>query len=65
VPADATDDAAVRAAGVLAEKGYWMWTFQAPTRELTSWGSTGELLVGGSRQRMHLGVGLCVGLATG
>jgi hypothetical protein len=31
------DDATVRAAGVLAEKGYWTWMFQAATEELTSW----------------------------
>jgi hypothetical protein len=37
VPADATEDAAVRATGVLAGKGYWTWVFQAATEELTSW----------------------------
>jgi hypothetical protein len=31
------DDMTVRAAGVLAEKGHWMWMFQAATEELTSW----------------------------
>ncbi len=36
-PGDVVDDVAVRAAGVLAEKGYWMWMFQAATEELTSW----------------------------
>ena len=34
---DVVDDVAVRAAGELEEKGYWMWTFQAATEELTSW----------------------------
>jgi len=38
VPYNAVDRAAVRAAGVLAEKGYWTWTFQAATEDLTSWG---------------------------
>ncbi|CAN5633515.1 MAG: hypothetical protein H0T55_05915 [Rubrobacteraceae bacterium] len=36
-PDDAVDDVAVRAAGVLAEKGYWTWMFQAATEEFTSW----------------------------
>lgn len=31
------DDVAVRAATVLAEKGYWMWLFQAATEDLTAW----------------------------
>jgi len=35
--ADEVDRAAVRAAGVLAEKGHWTWMFQAATEELTSW----------------------------
>jgi len=35
--ADAVDRAAVDAAGVLAEKGYWTWMFQAATEDLTSW----------------------------
>ncbi len=34
---DVVDRATVRAAGVLAEKGYWTWMFQAATEELTSW----------------------------
>ncbi len=34
---DVVDRVTVRAAGVLAEKGYWTWMFQAPTIELTSW----------------------------
>ena len=34
---DVVDDAAVRAAAVLAEKGYWMWLFQAATEDLTTW----------------------------
>ncbi len=37
VPADAVDDVAVRAAGLLAEKGYWTWVCQAATQDLTSW----------------------------
>jgi hypothetical protein len=36
-PGNVVDDVDVRAAGVLAEKGYWMWMFQAATEELTSW----------------------------
>jgi hypothetical protein len=35
--ADAVDRAAVRAAGVLAEKERWTWIFQAATEDLTSW----------------------------
>jgi hypothetical protein len=31
------DDVAVRAAIVLAEKGNWMWLFQAATEDLTAW----------------------------
>jgi hypothetical protein len=34
---DVLDQVAVRAAGVLAEKGHWTWMFQAATEELTSW----------------------------
>ena len=34
---DVVDQVAVRAAGVLAEKGYWTWMFQAATEDLTSW----------------------------
>ena len=34
---DIVDQVTVRAAGVLVEKGYWMWLFQAATEELTSW----------------------------
>jgi len=34
---DVVDQVTVRAAGVLAKKGYWMWLFQAATEELTSW----------------------------
>ena len=37
VPAGVVDDVAVRAAGVLAEKGYLTWMFQAATEDLTSW----------------------------
>jgi hypothetical protein len=37
VPAGVEDDVALRAAGVLAEKGYWNWMFQAATEDLTSW----------------------------
>jgi hypothetical protein len=37
VPASVEDDVAVRAAGVLAEKGFWTWMFQAATEDLTSW----------------------------
>jgi hypothetical protein len=37
VPASVVDDVAVRAAGVLVEKGYWTWMFQAATENLTSW----------------------------
>ena len=37
VPGDVVDDVAIRAAGVLAEKGYWMWLFQAATEDLTTW----------------------------
>ena len=36
-PGDVVDDVAIRAAGVLAEKGYWMWLFQAATEDLTTW----------------------------
>ena len=35
--AEVVDRVAVRAAGVLAEKGYWTWMFQAATEDLTSW----------------------------
>jgi len=35
--ADVVDQVAVRAAGVLAEKGHWTWMFQAATEELTTW----------------------------
>ena len=35
--ADVVDQVAVRAAGVLAEKGYWTWMFQAATEDLTTW----------------------------
>jgi hypothetical protein len=35
--ANAVDRAAVRAAGVLAEKEHWTWIFQAATEDLTSW----------------------------
>jgi hypothetical protein len=31
------DDVAVRAAAMLAEKGYWRWMFQAATEGLTTW----------------------------
>jgi hypothetical protein len=34
--ADVVDQVAVRAAGVLAEKGYWTWMFQAASEDLTS-----------------------------
>ncbi len=34
--ADVVDQMAVRAAGVLAEKGHWTCMFQAATEELTS-----------------------------
>ena len=37
VPATVVDDAALRAAGVLAGKGYRTWMFQAATEDLTSW----------------------------
>jgi protein-S-isoprenylcysteine O-methyltransferase Ste14 len=30
-------DVAVRAAGMLAEKGHWAWMFQAATEDLTTW----------------------------
>jgi hypothetical protein len=36
-PGYVVDDVAVRAAGVLAERGYWMRMFQATTEDLTSW----------------------------
>jgi hypothetical protein len=35
--ADVVDQVAIRAAGVLAKKGYWTWMFQAATEDLTSW----------------------------
>jgi hypothetical protein len=35
--ANAVDRAAVHAAGILAERGYWTWMLQAATDELTSW----------------------------
>ncbi len=35
--AGVVDQVAVRAAGVLAEKGHWTWMFQAATEDLTSW----------------------------
>ena len=35
--ADEVDRVAIRAAGVLAEKGYWTWMLQAATEDLTSW----------------------------
>lgn len=34
---DALDEMIVRSAGVLAEKGYWMWTFMAASEEGSSW----------------------------
>jgi hypothetical protein len=37
VPASVEDEVAVRAAGVLAEKGYWTWILQAATEDLNSW----------------------------
>ena len=37
VPSDVVEDVAVRAAVMLAEKGYWTWMFQAATEDLTSW----------------------------
>jgi hypothetical protein len=37
VPSDVVEDVAVRAAGVLAEKGYWTWMTQAATEDLTCW----------------------------
>ena len=36
-PGYVLEDVAVRAAGVLAQKGYWTWMFQAATEDLTSW----------------------------
>ncbi len=36
-PRCVVDYVAVRAAGVLAQKGHWTWMFQASTEELTSW----------------------------
>jgi hypothetical protein len=36
-PEFVVDDVAVLAAGVLAERGYWTWMFQAATEVLTSW----------------------------
>jgi hypothetical protein len=35
--ANAVDRAAVNAAGILAERGYWTWMLHAATDELTSW----------------------------
>ena len=34
---DALDDMIVRAAGVLADKGYWMWMFTATSEDGSSW----------------------------
>ena len=34
--ANAVDRAAVNAAGILAERGYWTWMLQAATEGLTS-----------------------------
>ena len=36
-PGDEVHDAAIRCAGVLAEKDYRAWLFQAATEDLTSW----------------------------
>jgi hypothetical protein len=37
VPVEVPDDVAVRAAGMLAEKGYWTRMFQEATEDLTTW----------------------------
>jgi hypothetical protein len=51
VPAGVVDDVAVRAAGVLAEKGYWTWMFQAATTNHKIVVKPREKLSAGSRAR--------------
>jgi hypothetical protein len=34
---DALEDMIIRSAGVLAEKGYWMWMFTAATEDGSAW----------------------------
>lgn len=34
---DVLDETIVRSAGVLAEKGYWMWMFTSATEEASLW----------------------------